>query len=98
MTEEEKNTFQIRNVYKDQNSNSVFVNVFRNNSSAVGVDTEQADVETTDVNGHFAMIIRKNKISQVVWVNETLGYQVIVRSEDLPSDSLMKIAENLSIS
>lgn len=98
LTKEEKNTFQIRNVYEDQNSNSVFVNVFRNSSSAVGVDTEQADVETADVNGHFAMIIRKNNISQVVWVNETLGYQVIIGSESLPSDSLMKIAENLSIS
>ena len=55
-------------------------------------------METADVNGHFAMIIRKNNISQVVWVNETLGYQVIIGSESLPSDSLMKIAENLSIS
>lgn len=76
----------------------MFVNVFRNSSSAVGVDTEQADVETADVNGHFAMIIRKNNISQVVWVNEILGYQVVIESERLLSDSLMKIAENLSIS
>ena len=98
LTEEEKNTFQIRNVYEDQNSNSVFVNVFRNSSSAVGVDTEQADVETVNINGQLTMIIQKDNISQIVWANEILGYQVVVRSEDLPSDTLMKIAENLSIS
>ncbi len=98
LVEAENNAFQIRNIYKDQNGNSVFVNVFRKSSGVVGVDTEQADVETANVNGYFAMIIQKNNISQVAWANETLGYQVIIESENLPSDSLMKIAENLSIS
>lgn len=98
LMEEEKNTFQIRNIYGDQNSNSVFVNVLRRSSNVVGVDTEKADVETADINGHFAMIIQKDNISQVVWANETLGYQVVIESESLPSDSLMKIAENLTIS
>lgn len=98
LIEAENNAFQIRNVYKDQSGNSVFVNVLRNSSNVVGIDTEQADVETVNINGQLTMIIQKDNISQIVWANEILGYQVVVRSEDLPSDTLMKIAENLSIS
>lgn len=98
LIEAENNAFQIRNVYKDQSGNSVFVNVLRNSSNVVGIDTEQADVETVNINGQLTMIIQKDNISQIVWANEILGYQVVVRSEDLPSDTLMKIAEKLSIS
>ena len=98
LIEAENNAFQIRNVYKDQSGNSVFVNVLRNSSTVVGIDTEQADVETVNINGQLTMIIQKDNISQIVWANEILGYQVVVRSEDLPSDTLMKIAEKLSIS
>ena len=55
-------------------------------------------METVNINGQLTMIIQKDNISQIVWANEILGYQVVVRSEDLPSDTLMKIAEKLSIS
>lgn len=32
LTNEEKNTFQIQNIYEDRNGNSVFISIFRNNS------------------------------------------------------------------
>lgn len=95
---EKENAFQIQNIYEDQHGNSVFVTIFRNSSSVVGIDTEQADVETVNINGHLTMIIQKDHISQVVWANEILGYQVTIVSADLSTDSLLQIAENLSIS
>lgn len=98
LTNEEKNTFQIQNIYEDRNGNSVFISIFRNSSSVVGVDTEQADVKTVNINGQLTIIIQKDNFSQIVWANETLGYQVTIESENLPTDSLLQIAENLSIS
>lgn len=95
---EEKNAFQIQNIYEDRNGNSVFISIFRNSSSVVGVDTEQADVKTVNINGQLTIIIQKANFSQIVWANEALGYQVTIESENLPTDSLLQIAENLSIS
>lgn len=63
--------------------------------STMILDTEDADVSTTDLNGYKATLIVKGEHTTLMWEDDV---SVMLISGDFPSDEIIKIASGIHIS
>lgn len=81
--------------YSDALGNYIFVDCLRLSNGTINIDTEDASVEHTKINGYAAMIITKEIRDQVVLIDEVRHIIVTVESETVSTDILCKIAEEI---
>ena len=63
------------------------------------LDTEEIEYGTPIVvRDHLGILITKDDITRLAWVDETTGIAVFIQSADVGSDTLLRIAENISFS
>ncbi len=64
---------------------------------SLGLDTEDADTRTVEMQGHSGLQITKDGIMQLTWADEERGYCMLVEGSQGLGDGLMEFAEQLEI-
>lgn len=62
----------------------------------VGADSEDAEIESIEIQGYPAQLITKDHEVRIVWLDSGEGIVYIVFTEWVSADDAIKIAENLS--
>lgn len=76
---------------------TIFVAVFAGEGMSLGLDTEDADTRTVEMQGHSGLQITKDGIMQLTWADEERGYCMLVEGSQGLGDGLMEFAEQLEI-
>lgn len=73
----------------------VDIDIMSNDKQSTTIlDTENADVSTTDINGHEATLIEKNEYTTLMWDDSIF---IILVSGNLPSEEIIKLASEIKI-
>lgn len=92
-----ENKFTIRYDYCSDNGEEFSIAVFDGTNMKLGLDTEDAEVETVDLQGEEAIMASKNGIIQIAWADqESHTYFIIDGPEEIKED-LIKIARSIKI-
>jgi hypothetical protein len=78
-------------VFKDTNSNSLVFEQSSDLNADYMVDTENAEIETIEIQGWEAMVITKDRIITILWDNNEMMFNV---SGQMPIEEVVKFCEN----
>lgn len=62
-----------------------------------GVDTEDAEVESVDIQGEEGIMASKNGIIQIAWANQKLHSYFNVNGPESMREDLIKVAQGVKI-
>ena len=76
------------------NEDNYFSVSVSNKDGLLNIDTENAEVESTSVNGLDAFFSTNNRVNILVWSDNSLKFSI---DGTVSKDEIMKIAENLKL-
>ena len=71
--------------------------VFDGTNMKFGVDTEDAEVESVDIQGEEGIMASKNGIIQIAWANQELPSYFNVNGPESMREDLIKVAQGVKI-
>lgn len=92
-----ENKFAIRFNYCSDNGEEFSVAVFYGTNMKLGVDTEDAEVESVDIQGEEAIIASKNGFIQIAWANQESYCYFNVNGPETMKEDLIKVAQGVKI-
>ena len=72
--------------------------VFDGTNMKFGVDTEDAEVESVDIQGEEGIMASKNGIIQIAWANQELHSYFNVNGPESMREDLIKVAQGVKFS
>lgn len=63
--------------------------------TTVGLDTEDSEMETVEIQGYPAQLITKNDEVRIIWLNSDRDIVYLIFTEWVPVEEALKIAENV---
>ena len=71
--------------------------LFDGTNMKFGVDTEDAEVESVDIQGEEGIMASKNGIIQIAWANQELHSYFNVNGPESMREDLIKVAQGVKI-
>lgn len=83
----------------DPNGNLIRVQVLTEEQTIYNLDTEDADLcEDITIQGQPALLVEKEGMLRILWADENTSTYIFVNSSAVDADTLILVAESLSIS
>ena len=83
----------------DPNGNLICVRVFTEHQTNYNLDIEQADTyEQITIQAQPALLVEKEGMLRILWTDESTSTYIFVNSSDLNADTLIQVAESISVS
>ena len=79
-----------------ENTDGATIHINKSKPVTISVDTENAQMETIEMQGYEATLITKNHEVSVLWLNKEEGIRYFVNTEWVPVDTMLRVAENVS--
>jgi len=77
----------------------IHICVYTDNQTLYNFDIEDVDTyEEVLIQGHSALLVRKDNLLRISWAEEITGTYVYVSSDSIDKNALTQVAENISIS
>lgn len=92
-----ENKFAFRMDYCSDDGEEFSIAVFDGTNMKFGVDTEDAEVESVDVQGEEGIMASKNGIIQIAWANQELHSYFNVNGPESMKEDLIKVAQGVKI-
>ena len=92
-----ENEFSIRMDYCSDNGEEFSISLFNGTNMGLGIDTEDAEVESIDIQGEEALMVSKGGMIQIVWANQELPAFYIIEGPETMKEDLIKVAQSLKI-
>lgn len=93
-----KNKFMVRVDYSSDNGEEFSITVFQGANTKLGIDTEFAEIETTEIQGEEALMAIKKGFIQIAWANQKLQSYFIIDGPESMKEDLIKVAQGVIIS
>jgi len=92
-----ENKFAFRMDYCSDDGEEFSIAVFDGTNMKFGVDTEDAEVESVDIQGEEGIMASKNGIIQIAWANQELHSYFNVNGPESMREDLIKVAQGVKI-
>ena len=92
-----ENKFALRMDYCSDDGEEFSIAVFDGTNMKFGVDTEDAEVESVDIQGEEGIMASKNGIIQIAWANQKLHSYFNVNGPESMREDLIKVAQGVKI-
>lgn len=97
LIDEDENNFYFMQEYESSDGDRIYIELYLGENISLGMDTEDADVQTIEIQDNDAMLITKGDDSTVSWVLESQKIFVTISGSKEHAKELIRIAENISI-
>lgn len=95
--DQSENKFTTRYDYCSDNGEEFSIALFDGTTMKLGVDTEDAEVETVDIQGEEAIVASKDGTIQIAWANQESHTYFIVDGSETMKEDLIKVAQGVKI-
>lgn len=85
------------NLYKAQTGEIMQINIAFKEGMIVSIDTEDAFVESIEVQGMPGLLSLKDNNYQIAWTDESEGLLWTIYGENIAKDDIIRIAENVGV-
>lgn len=92
-----ENQFSVRMNYCSDNGEEFTISIFKGTNMGLGMDTEDAEVESVDIQGEEAIVASKDGITQIVWGNQELQYYFVVDGPEAMVEDLIRVSQSIKI-
>lgn len=79
-----------------ENVEGATIFVEKTTPNSISIDTEDAQIEEIEIQGYEATLITKPGEARVIWLNEDENIIYFIDSEDVPVDTMLQVAKNVS--
>lgn len=89
--------FGTRCLYCSEEGGEFSVSALVIKNSTLTVDTEDAEVSSVEISGKDAMLVKKNHLIQIVWVDEEHQQYVLIDGPESLTEELIVVAQGIAI-
>ena len=94
--EEKANEFSAQKTYRSDDGKVIRIAMFMSSNMTLGIDTENADVSSIDIQGFDALVITKGDAVEITWADESQQTFIVIDGAEEQTEDLIKIAKNLT--